>query len=199
MRNLPPSRVWARAVLAAGLGLLAGCSSPPASATRAPSGTSTEGVVIAHVDQRYIPDADFRRISEYFTGRENTSGRLIERTDPQQRAGYYFILSLEWHPHTTLSAGTQADLDYILKGDPQPRHAHFVFSAPTGTFHEILLGLTGTNWTDQNATMVAWKVALEDAAGAVLATQQSFLWSLPVSAAAPVVAAATAEPAKPNP
>jgi hypothetical protein len=47
--------------------------------------------------------------------------------------------------------------------------------------------------------MVAWKVALADAAGAVLATQQSFLWSLPANSPAPAVAATDTEPAKPNP
>jgi hypothetical protein len=199
MRNIPPTRVWARAVLALGLCALAGCSSPPASATSAPAGVGTDGVAITHVDQRYIEDMDFRRISEYFTGQENTSGRLIERTDPQQRAGYYFIVSLAWHPHTTLPAGTQADVDYIRKDDPQPRHAHFTFSAPTGTFNEILLGLTGTDWTDQDATMVAWKVTLKDAAGAVLADRQSFLWSLPENASASTAAITNAEPAKPTP
>jgi hypothetical protein len=196
MRNFPPTQAWARAGLAAVLAALAGCSSPPPSATSGPAGVSTDGVVIAHVDQKFMEEAAFKRISEYFTGRENTSGRVIERTDPQQRAGYYFILSLEWHPHTTLPAGTQADLDYLRKNDPQPHHAHFVFSAAGGTFNEILLGLTGAEWTDRNLTMVAWKVTLRDATGAVLADRQSFLWGLP--AAAPV-AAETVEPAKASP
>jgi hypothetical protein len=196
MRSFPSTRSWARAVLAAGVAALAACTSPPPSATSAPAGMGTPGVVIAHVDQRFIADADFRRISEYFTGEENTSGRLIERTDPQTRAGYYFIISLEWHPRTTLPAGTQADIDYIRKDDPEPRHAHFTFSAPTGTFHEILLGLTGAGWTDPDASMVAWRVTLKDAAGAVLADRQSFLWSLPENAP---VAAADAAPAKTSP
>ena len=111
MRTYSPTRVWARAVLTVGVAGCAACSSPPPSATSAPAGHDTDGVAIQHVDQRFIEDADFRRIPEFFTDREDTSGRLIERSDPTTRAGYYFILSLAWHPQTTLPAGTQADLD----------------------------------------------------------------------------------------
>ena len=194
MRKIPPTRAWARAVLAAGVAVFAGCSTPP-SATAGPAGVGTDGVVIKHVDQQFMEVAAFQRISEYFTGRENTSGRVIERTYPQQRAGYYFIVSLEWHPHTTLPAGTQADIDFLRKNDPRPHHAHFVFSQSSGTFDEILLGLTGADWTDRNLTIVAWKLTLKDAAGAVLADRQSFLWGFPANAP---VAAATVEPAKPS-
>jgi hypothetical protein len=48
-------------------------------------------------------------------------------------------------------------------------------------------------------TLVAWKVTLKDAAGALLADRQSFLWSLPAPAPAAPVAATTADPAKPTP
>ena len=33
----------------------------------------------------------FDRISEYFTGRENTGGQVIVRTQPKSRAGFYFL------------------------------------------------------------------------------------------------------------
>jgi len=196
MRSLPHRQAWALAVLAAGLSLLAGCSSPPKSATSAPPGISTDGVAIAHVDQRDIDDLEFRRISEYFTGQENTSGRIIERTDPQQRAGHYFILSLEFHPRTTLPKGTQADLDYIRKNHAETVHQHFVFSADTGTWNEILLGLTGAAWPEKDESIVAWKITLKDATGKLLADRQSFMWGIPDPA--PVAASATM-PAKVNP
>ncbi len=196
MRSLPHRQAWALAVLAVGLLLPAACSSPPKSATSAPPGISTDGVAISHVDQRNIDDLEFRRISEYFTGQENTSGRIIERTNPQQRAGHYFIISLEFHPRTTLPRGTQADLDYIRKNHAETQHQHFTFSADAGTWNEILLGLTGTDWPDNNETIVAWKITLKNASGKVLADDQSFLWGIPDPAP---VAAATAMPAKVNP
>ncbi len=160
----------------------------PTSATSGPPGVSTEGVAIAHVDHRYIAAQDFVRISEYLTDKENTSGRVIERTDPAQRGGYYFIVSLVWHPGVELPAGTQVDVDYIHSDDPNPQHAHFVLAQPTGTLPEILLGLTGKDWKDKNTKITAYKVTLKDAAGKVLADKQSFLWALPAEAN---VAAAT--------
>jgi hypothetical protein len=191
MRLSPQRRAWTLATLAAALALLPACS-VPTSATSGPAGVSTDGVAIAHVDHRYIAAQDFVRISEYFTDKENTSGRVILRTDPAERAGYYFIVSLEWHPGTTLPAGTQADLDYVRSDDPEPRHAHFVFTEPTGTLPEILLGLTGKDWAEKNLKLAAYKVTLKNAEGQVLADKQSFLWGLP-----PEPKTATPAPAKP--
>ncbi len=193
MRIFSHRQAWTGAALAAALLLLPACQMPTSATSTAP-GVSTEGVAIAHVDHRYIAAQDFVRISEYFTGKENPSGRLIERTDPAERGGYYFIVSLTWHPGVELPAGTQADVDYIRSDDPDARHAHFVFAEPTGTLPEILLGLTGKDWTDKNTKLTAYKVTLKDAAGKVLSDHQSFLWALPEPAK---LADATPTPAKP--
>jgi len=198
MRRFPQRLTWARAGLAAALALLAACSSPPRSATSGPSGFSTPGVEIAHVDHRYMTLDDFRRISEYFTGQENKSGRIIERTHPEQRAGYYFIVSLTWHPGMTLPAGTLADLDYLSGDDPAPHHAHFTFSDTIGTLPEILLGLTGADCPDKNLQVSAYKITFKDAAGKALASKQSFLWALPDDST-PAVAATTPAPAAAKP
>jgi len=187
--------IWHRRTLAAlaatAAAWLAGCTTPPASATSGPPGVSTPGVSIAHVDHKYMEEADFHRVSEYFTDVENTSGRIIARTDPAQRSGYYFIVSLDWHPSTTLPAGTRAELDYIREDNTEAKHAQFTFAQDAGTWHEILLGLTGADWPEKNAKLVAWKVTLKDAQGGVLASHQSFLWGLPSNAVA-----ADATPAK---
>jgi hypothetical protein len=195
MRTFLHLRAWALAVLAA---TLAGCAAPR-SATSGPPGVSTEGVAIAHVDHRFMVEDDFKRISEYFTGVENTSGRVIERTDPKNRTGYYFILALEWHPHTILAAGTRAELDYVREDSAEVRHAQFTFSQDAGTWHEVLLGLTGADWPAKTTKLVAWRVTLKDAAGAVLASYQSFLWGLPQTGTAGAVTTASTEPANAHP
>jgi len=197
MHSLPPRRVWATVCLAAGLAMLGGCTTPPRSATSGPTGVNTPGVDIKHVDHHYMLAASFRRISEYFTGVENKTGRVIERTDPKERAGYYFIISLAWHPGTELPIGTQAELDYIRSDSSIPRHAKFVFSTATGTLPEICLGLTGADWPDETLGIVAYKLTVEDAGGKVLASNQSFLWALPEKTATAPTAAAAAMPAKP--
>jgi hypothetical protein len=196
MRSFPPQLAWVATLWAAGLALLGGCSTPPASATSGVTDVSSPGVVIDHVDHHYMDAANFQRISEYFTGVENKTGRIIERTDPKERAGYYFIVNLAWHPGTVLPAGTQAELDYIRSDSPATRHAKFVFSSATGTWPEICLGLTGADWPVKTSTIVAYKLALEDATGKVLASRQSFLWSLP-DTTSPSAEASTTAPAKP--
>ncbi|HTB63347.1 MAG TPA: hypothetical protein VK737_07130 [Opitutales bacterium] len=194
MRTLLQWRAWALAMLA----MLAACTTPR-SATSGPPGVSTEGVAITHVDHRFMVEDDFKRISEYFTGVENTSGRVIERTDPKNRTGYYFIVALEWHPHTTLPTGTRAELDYVREDTPDVHHAQFTFSQDAGTWHEILLGLTGADWPDKNTKLVAWKVTLKDATGSVLASYQSFLWGLPANGTEAAVTTASTEPATAHP
>lgn len=170
--------MWAAGMLAVACAGLMGCSTPK-SATSGPAGTSTAGVEIKYVDHHWVDAVNFKRISEYFTGVENKSGRVIERTDPKERAGYYFIVDLAWHPGVVLPAGTVAELDYVRNDNAIAKHAKFVFSEDTGTLPEFCLGLTGADWKNKDETIIAYKLTLEDTAGKVLATRQSFLWALP--------------------
>jgi hypothetical protein len=195
MRSFFQRWAGAPAALAAGFMLaLAGCLSAPKSSTGATATVATSTVAIDHIAQRYLAEENFKRISEYFTGRENKSGRVIERTDPKQRTGYYFIVDLAWHPGVVLPAGTRAELQYIRSDNPAPRTAEFTFSSATGTWPEIYLGLTGADWPQDEFTITAYKLTLEDAQGRVLAERQSFLWALP-DAVTPAVASTPAAPA----
>jgi hypothetical protein len=167
---------------------LAGCSTPT-SATVSALPPSTTGVSINQVEAKYFDDAAFRRISEYFDGVENKGGRIIERTDPKERAGFYFVLDLAWNYGLVLPKGTLARVDYIRKDDPTPRVAQFTFSDDTGTWPEIFLGLTGADWPSKDLSIIAYKITLTDSAGKTLAEKASFLWELPPEPAAATVAA----------
>ncbi len=118
----------------------------------------------------------FETISEYFTGREHTGGRIIQRSQPDTRAGFYFL---------TRVANTGSEipnakfaLHVILPGNPEPKTFTFPLSLPSRSTI-VQLGLTGSDWPDREVHPVAWKLDLLSATDELLATEQSFLWSKP--------------------
>jgi len=121
--------------------------------------------------------ASFKRISEYFDGRENTGGEAVLRTQPAQRAGYYFLVRVT-APAAT--AGVKAHLQVITEANARPREFDFSPALRTGdtVFH---LGLTGADWSDAQANPVAWRLDLTDAEGHPLASAQSYLWEKPAA------------------
>jgi hypothetical protein len=119
--------------------------------------------------------ASFKRISEYFDGRENTGGQLVVRTHPGQRAGYYFLVRVA-NPGGPLAV--KISLQLSMPDDPKPRTQGFAADLPAG---ETLLnlGLTGPDWPDAKTNPVAWKLEVLAADGRVLATEKSYLWEKP--------------------
>jgi hypothetical protein len=119
--------------------------------------------------------ASFKRISEYFDGKENTGGELVLRTHPEQRGGYYFLVRAA---NPGKPRAVTARLQVITETEAKPREFTFAPALKTGdtVFH---LGLTGPDWPEAAATPVAWKLDLTDADGKVLATAKSYLWDKP--------------------
>ena len=122
-------------------------------------------------------DADaFDRISEYFGGRENTSRNLVLRTQPDARAGYYFLVRVK---SAAALESPVFELSVIRPDHPEPKV--FRFPAPVPAKETVFqFGLTGVDWpAGDKANPVAWKLTLVDAAGRVRAEQKSFLWEKP--------------------
>ncbi len=120
--------------------------------------------------------ASFKRISEYFDGKENTGGQTVLRTHPEQRTGYYFLLRVA-NPGPPRKV--QFQLQLIEPGAPAQRTTVFPaeIGAGSGAFH---LGLTGPDWQDAKSQPIAWQVliiATDD--GRVLASERSYLWEKP--------------------
>lgn len=119
--------------------------------------------------------ASFKRISEYFDGKENTGGEAVLRTHPDQRGGYYFLVRVA---NAGAPRTVTARLSLISSANAKPRD--FSFSPALGggdtVFH---LGLTGADWPDAKASPVAWKLELADTDGKVLAIEKSYLWEKP--------------------
>lgn len=135
-------------------------------------------VRVSYVYPGWQDDVRFRRISEYFTGRENTGGDIIMRTHSTVRSGFYFRIGLP--VGTRFPAHSTGTVEYIRSDNPDV-HTH-VFDLPAlslNPFTEICLGLTGTSWPRRDLKLVAWRFTLKDNTGAILAQRQSFLWALP--------------------
>lgn len=118
----------------------------------------------------------FDRISEYFGGQENTGRNVVLRTQPEPRAGYYFLVRVK---NAAPLAGAKFEVHVIRSDAPVPKIFTFPVSVPEKeTVYQ--LGLTGTDWPGgEKANPVAWKITLVAADGRVLAEHKSFLWEKP--------------------
>ena len=136
---------------------------------------SASDLTIVRIYTGWREAASFKRISEYFDGKENTGGEAVLRTHPDQRAGFYFLVRVTnpGAPRTVT-----ARLALITHTAAQPVAHTFVTDLKSGdtVFH---LGLTGADWPDAKADPVAWKLELTDADGKVLVTEKSYLWEKP--------------------
>ena len=126
----------------------------------------------------YRTAESFMRVSEYFSGRENTAGQTFLRTRPDERAGYYFLTRIR-NKGTTLE-NKKLQLQIITSRSPRPTSYAYDVSIPKGE-HVFQVGLTGTDWPDEAEHPVAWHLAVLDSSGATLIEDQSFLWSKPDS------------------
>lgn len=120
--------------------------------------------------------ASFERISEYFTGREDTSGRTVLRTQPAARAGFYFLVRVA--NAAAPRPGATFLLQVITPASPDPVTHRFAADLPAKStvFH---LGLTDADWAGPDVHPVAWKLELLSDTDQVLASAQSYLWSKP--------------------
>lgn len=136
---------------------------------------STSDVRVVRVFTGWREASSFKRISEYFTGRENTGGEVILRTQPAARGGYYFLVR-------TGNDGPARDvrfrLEVVTEDATQPRRFEFPSHLTAGN-QVYQLGLTGADWGASTLSPMAWKLEIVDAAGQTLATEKSYLWEKP--------------------
>ena len=118
----------------------------------------------------------FKRISEYFTNRENTDGIVIGRSRVDSRSGFYFLVRIK-HPTVALP-GAKFILRIITPHSPEKQE--FAYPIDVGPKTELFeLGLTGPDWPNKKEHPVAWELEVRSASGELLAATESFLWSQP--------------------
>lgn len=125
----------------------------------------------------YRTAESFDRISEYLGKNEDARGQLILRTQPDIRAGYYFLLRVK---NTSAAiADAKIELQVITPFSPEPKTYTFTSALPVGS-HAFNLGLTGPDWPGKPKTeVVAWQLRVLSHDGTELAKAQSHLWALP--------------------
>ena len=142
----------------------------------APAALRAGDVEIVRVMPGWRDAASFRRISEYFTGKENTGGITVLRSRPDDRAGYYWLVRVK-NPGAVIS-GARFELQVIALGSPQPKTFKFPAALRAGSALYDL-GLTGGDWPAPKARPAAWHLQILSGDGQVLAEKKSFLWTPP--------------------
>ena len=126
----------------------------------------------------YKEHGDFVRLSEFFNGREDSSGRAIVRSQPNSRTGLYFSLNISGGVGQ-LPEGAKVFLDIVHPTLPEAKAFELIAPRMPVNSREMLVGLTGDDWTSPKGKPVAWRVRILDVSGGVLAAEQSFLWGGP--------------------
>jgi hypothetical protein len=117
----------------------------------------------------------FVRLAEYFGAPESPVVDTLLRSQPTNRAGYYWLVRTR---AAAAQPGARYELALVPPGATAPVTYTFAHDLAAGN-HVTQLGLTGTDWPDPAARPLAWRVTLLDAGNTILATRQSFLWRDP--------------------
>lgn len=132
-------------------------------------------VQLVRVWPGYRTADSFVSIREYFGGTESTGRRTILRSQPPDRGGYYWLARVRSDAEVP---NATAELAVIRPGRVEPDVYRFALTLPRG-HRAVLLGLTGSDWPGESVRPTAWRLRLLDAAGQVIASEQSFVWALP--------------------
>lgn len=156
-------------VLALLVSLFASCAS-----TQKATPSSLE---IKDIKPRFIEEVQFKRIGEYLTGKEDTGGRVIIRSDREERTGYYFTLVLDENVRK-LPKGTFIVGEFFTPQSLDAQTRDFVLPNKRPSTKEVFIGLTGKDWPQNSGVPSAWRFTIKDANGNIMAEKQSYLWSL---------------------
>lgn len=130
--------------------------------------------VVAFIDQVYVSSESFASLSEFFSGREATRGRMVWRSMPEERSGQYLVFLLR-----QAIASLQIESFNVLvqmPGDTEPL-AHTILVDPADyEWREVWFGITGKE-IEPTARPVSWKVEAIKADGTLVFRSNSFLWS----------------------
>lgn len=123
----------------------------------------------------YRSAESFQTIGEFFGKKEYTGGRLVLRTQPENRNGYYFLTRIE---KADAIPGATARVQLIFAGSPLAKTYEFPVAIPEGK-SVLNLGITGSDWPGAGVKPLAWRVTLLRPDGSELLSEHSFLWAQP--------------------
>lgn len=156
--------LWGAFVLLLALG--------PVPAVAAP----TESVSIVRIWPGYRTAESFKTVGELFDGGEREGGRIVRRTQPAAREGFYFLTRLKLAQPLP---GSEVRLEWVLPASANVVTHRFALDLPSGE-PVLHLGITGADWPGGVSRPVAWRLSVRDAGtGRLLAQSQSSLWTAP--------------------
>lgn len=123
----------------------------------------------------YKQAEEFQRISEFFTGKENLGNRVVLRSNPENRNGLYFSLFIKDRIRS-LPEGSKAIVEVLQPNSPDTQIYEYSIPVNTSKSKELMLGITGANWPNEDDHPLAWRVRLVNAEGEELASDKSYLW-----------------------
>jgi len=123
----------------------------------------------------YKQAEEFQRISEFFTGKENLGNRIVLRSIPENRNGLYFSVYIK-SKIRSLPSGTKAVVEVLQPNSPDTQTYEFMLPEVSSKSKELMLGVTGDNWPNEDDHPLAWRVQLIDAEGKLIASDHSYLW-----------------------
>lgn len=130
---------------------------------------------IRQMEYEYLEDVGFRRIWEYFTGREYAGGDIILRSNPECRSGLYFVFEVDGE----CLGGRECayvELRYRKLGDMEMHVEGQVVNAFGRGWQRVLYGLTGVG--ENQVVPIAWSIrVLSEARDETLASAGSYLWA----------------------
>lgn len=141
---------------------------------------SAHALTIKHTEPRRMTRADFTRFGELLGDKNAVDPtRVALFSDPKQHGGLFFVTELDTQIGQ-LPAGTVAQLEVMFDKDAKP--ANYRFEIPENKSHSkiLYLGLTHSPFNSPNKKdlprILAWKVSILDAKGAVLSSAPSAVW-----------------------
>lgn len=139
---------------------------------------SLQAITIKDAYTRHMETEQFQRVSEFFTGDENSGSAAILRSQESERNGLYFHLQLSEKLGDSAAKSTFV-LEVINSEALKP--AEYTFTAEGSSLAKkkrIVLGLTGADWPDPELKAMAWRVRLLSG-DTEIASWKSFLWEMP--------------------
>lgn len=130
---------------------------------------------ITRIWTEYRDAQSFVRLSEYFDGEENTGKRILLRSHPESREGFYFSIRLNEPNRELLTPGT-VRLHLVAPDAETPKTYEFTLNPPERKTALIELGVTGSDWTYGDTLPLAWMIEILDQNGVPTGVKKSFLW-----------------------
>lgn len=136
---------------------------------------TARAVEIVRVWPGFRPAESFETIGEFFGRGEYTGGRIVLRTQPEHRSGYYFLTRIREADAIT---GAIMRVQLIFPESPVAKSYARSVDIPPGQ-SVLNFGITGTDWPGDKVKPVAWRVTLQRSDGTEIVSEQSFLWAQP--------------------